>query len=367
MTSQSIVVNGASYTYDQIAKNEFKAQTEFEKSTLSFCRDWLQGEKIFHLNTSGSTGKPKRISISRDQMIASARMTEQALSLQPQYTSLICLDTKYIAGKMMLVRSFVTGMNIISVEPSANPLQNLSDDQIIDFVAFVPYQLHAIMNANLDRLNKIKIAIVGGGEVSQELNQKALRTNCQLYETFGMTETLSHIAIKKLNGDQHDDYFSALPGVDLKLDERGCLMIKIPFLQNTIYTNDLVELIDTKHFKWLGRWDNVINSGGAKVIPEQIENMVKLFFDEMSWSNRFFIAGMKDEILGHKVCLVIEGDEIPSQQVELLREKIKMQVLKFEVPKDILFIKKFVETGTGKINRVETINLFPANSLTKRN
>lgn len=363
MAGQSIVINGKAYTYDQVVNDDMTPATAFEKSTLSFCRAWLKGEKIFQQETSGSTGKPKQIEITRDQMISSARMTEKALGLKQHQTALICLDTKYIAGKMMLVRSFVTDMQIIAVEPSSNPLDQLPPDERIDFAAFVPLQLYTMMSENPEKLNQVKVAIVGGGKVNPELNQKLQQTSCRLYETFGMTETISHIALRKLNGDRNaQQLFEALPGVSLKLDDRGCLAIEAPFLSNMVYTNDLVNLIDPVHFKWLGRWDNVINTGGSKVIPEEVESRLKKLFDEMSWTHRFFIAGMEDKILGQKVCLIIEGDEMPLPVINQIKVKIKEQVPRFEAPRDILFIKKFMETETGKINRKETLNLFPAKS-----
>ncbi|HEY5689998.1 MAG TPA: AMP-binding protein [Cyclobacteriaceae bacterium] len=362
MEGQNIVINGTAYTYDQVARDAVTPATDFEKFTLSFCRAWLNGEQSFLQETSGSTGTPKQIEITRSQMITSARMTEKALGLKPHATSLVCLDTKYIAGKMMLIRSFVTDMQIIAVEPSSNPLNQLPPGVRIDFAAFVPFQLHTMMIENPEKLDQVKTAIVGGGKVNPELSQKLQQTSCKVFETFGMTETVSHIALRKLNGDQNAEHFEALPGVSLSVDERGCLVISAPFLANAIYTNDLVKLLDPGHFKWLGRWDNIINTGGAKVIPEEVESALKKLFDEMSWTHRFFITGLEDKILGHKVCLVIEGDEMPPPIVNLLKVKIKEQLPRFEVPKDIIFIKRFMETGIGKINRKATLNLFPAKS-----
>lgn len=362
MAGQSIVINGTAYSYDQVARDAVSPSTDFERSTLSFCRAWLNGEKSFQQETSGSTGIPKQIEITRSQMITSARMTEKALGLKPHATSLVCLDTKYIAGKMMLVRSFVTDMQIIALEPSSNPLSQLPPDVRIDFAAFVPFQLYTTMIENPEKLDQVNKAIVGGGKVNPELSQKLQQASCKLFETFGMTETVSHIALRKLNGDPKAEHFEALPGVSLSVDERGCLVIEAPFLAKEIHTNDLVKLLDSSHFKWLGRWDNVINTGGAKVIPEEVESALKKLFDEMSWTHRFFIAGLEDKILGHKVCLVIEGDQMPPPVVNLLKVKIKEQVPRFEVPKDILFIKKFIETETGKINRKATLNLYPAKS-----
>ncbi len=363
MAQETIVLNGTDYTFQQIINNEVWPASEFEKSTIAFMRSWLLGEKSFPQETSGSTGKPKIVTITRDQMTASAKMTERALRLQRDHTALVCLDTKYIAGKMMLARCFITGMTIIALEPSANPLEKLLDNQSFDFAAFVPYQLQTIVNSNPHKLDQVKLAIVGGGKVSSDLTNKLQNSTCTLFETFGMTETISHVALRRINGGRTEAHmFTALPDVVLKLDARGCLVVDAPFLENPVHTNDLVELVDPSHFRWLGRWDNVINTGGSKVIPEEVEAVLKKIFDEMSLPHRFFVAGIADEMLGHKVCLVIEGNEMASTVVQMLADKIRQRVSRFEVPKEILFVKKFVETQTGKINRNETINLFPANS-----
>lgn len=359
MTFPGIVINGTAYDYDQVRNKNYEPKTDFEDATLNFICQWLEGKERFLLTTSGSTGTPKQIEITRDQMVASAKLTERALALKPNFTSLICLDTKYIAGRMMLVRSLVTGMNMIANEPSANPLAQLGNDRI-DFAAFVPYQLSTIIEQSPEKLNQIKIAIVGGGRVEPELHQRLRSLDCQCYETFGMTETLSHIALRKLNGENATSSFTTLPGIIISKDKRGCLVLDVPYLATPVVTNDLVDIIDTTQFIWLGRWDNVINSGGAKVIPEKVENTLKDLFHEMSRSHRFFIAGLADQMLGQKVCLIIEGEELPDAEIKMIKEKIKASVPRFEVPKDIYFVKKFVDTETGKINRPETLKLFPA-------
>ena len=359
MNNQSIVVNGIAYSHDQIINGVIKTQTEFEKTTLDFCADWLKGKEIFQLNTSGSTGTPKQITVTRQQMIMSARMTEKALQLNQGHTALVCLNTKYVAGQMMLVRSLVTGMDIIAVEPSANPLASFNLDHHIDFIALVPYQLQSTLKDDQEKLEQIKVSIIGGGKIEPNLQYKLIGFQNPVYATYGMTETISHIALMKLNGSDRNDYYVALPEVKLKVDDRGCLVIEAPFLERPVYTNDLVDLMDYRHFQWLGRLDNIINTGGVKVVPEEVESVLRGLFDNLGWQHRFFVAGVEDPMLGQKTCLFVEGDRMPDLIINDLRDKIKEQVPRFEVPKDIRFIKKFIETRTGKINRVETIKLFP--------
>lgn len=357
---ESIVINGKLFTHEAILADTVTPKTDFEKNTIAFCKAWLKGNSTFQLTTSGSTGTPKTITFTRKQMESSANMTAKALGLKKGYTSLVCLDTQYIAGRMMLVRSLVVGMNIIAVEPSSNPLANLGNENKIDFAAFVPYQLNNIVKQNPELLNQIKVVIVGGGEIDSSLNESLQSFRNSLYATYGMTETVSHIALMKLNGRDKQNLFNALPGINLKIDDQSCLIIEAPFLDEPVQTHDRVELISDREFKWLGRIDNIINSGGVKIVPEEVESALRALFNSLGRQNRFFIAGIPDTALGQKTCLFVEGEHAPDKIVNELRQKIKEQIPRFEVPKDIRFVKNFVETKTGKINRKETINLSSA-------
>jgi len=359
MNKSNVVINGKRFTRDQIISNSFDTTTAFERSTLVFCHDWLTGKKQFTLQTSGSTGTPKEINFSRDQMIASASMTQAALNLKEDDTALICLDTKYIAGQMMLVRSFVVGMNIIATEPSSNPFTSIEITQKIDFTALVPYQLQNIVSTNPELLNKVRVAIIGGAPIDSSLKNKLRGLECEIYATYGMTETLSHIGLMKLNGKNASDYFSVLPGVRIDKDDRGCLVIKTNFLDKSLITNDLVDIRDSNQFKWLGRWDNIINSGGVKVMPEKIERQLEEIFQANGITNRFFITGFPDSSLGQKVCLLIESPPFDEGAMHQLQSEMRAELSKYEVPKEIKFLDRFEQTESGKINRPKTINLFP--------
>ncbi len=354
----SIVLNGVNYNLDEIISGSARASTDFDRSTIAFCQSWLTGKSEFKIQTSGSTGNPKEIVLSRAQMIASAEMTATALNLKSNYTALLCLDTNYIAGQMMLVRSFVVGMQIIAIEPSANPLAKLGN-QKIDFAAFVPYQVQAIINENSLKLDQVRTAIVGGAPIDSWLKNQLANTNCQLYATYGMTETISHIAIMSINGINVSDHYSTLPDISISQDERKCLVISAPFLKNNITTNDIVELRGENEFKWIGRWDNVINTGGVKVIPEKLERSVEEIFNQSQLSNRFFIAGMPDKSLGQRVSLFIEGNQIDPAIEQKLILAMKKTFTKYEVPKEIKYLEKFEETNTGKIDRKKTVYLCP--------
>jgi O-succinylbenzoic acid--CoA ligase len=291
------------------------------------------------LQTSGSTGKPKFISVKKKWMKNSAQLTGKTFGLKEGDSVLLCIPMKYVAGKMMVVRALELGLDLKVVEPSSSPLKNINDS--IDFAAMVPLQLENSLN----ELDKVKILIVGGGQVSPQLVEKLQNISTQIYETYGMTETLTHVAIKPLNGPGKSELFQALDGVHFEIDDKGCLVIHAPMLNpESIVTNDIVELVDKSSFRWLGRFDNVINSGGIKIIPEVVEAKLATVI----LNRRFFIAGVADESLGEKVILVVEGES-----VNITLESLE----KYEKPKDIYFIPKFVETKSGKIHRQTTLSL----------
>jgi o-succinylbenzoate---CoA ligase len=333
-----------------------KGLSAFERATLSFCGAWLSGRAKFTIQTSGSTGTPKTITLHRSQMEASARQTIKALTLQEEETALVCLDTRYIAGQMMLVRSLLSGMNIIAVEPAANPFKNIEGQQI-DFAALVPYQLDTILIETSGQFDKVRCAIIGGAMVTNSLKEKLMPCPCKVFASYGMTETISHIALQRLNGPNAQTHFEAFSDVDLRRDERGCLCIKTAYLEQEIVTNDLVELFENGKFRWLGRIDNVINSGGVKIIPEKVESVFEKVFDKYQIKNHFFVAGLPHEQLGQEVTLVIEGAPLEESVHEKIIVEARKHLSKYEQPKAVLSIPSFEQTATGKINRPLTLAL----------
>ena len=329
---------------DEVSYSLIKEGQPYQKVLGEFLLDWIDKKNTIVLKTSGSSGIPKNIRVEKQYMVNSALATGSYFDLRPGQAALLCLPGNYIAGKMMLVRAMVLGLELDWIAPSLNPLRTM--DYCYDFCAMVPMQLEN----SLDQIDKIKTLIVGGTPMSDSLREKVQDKKVNIFETYGMTETLSHIAVRKVNHGA-TDYFETLPNVKIHSDERDCLVIKAPEIsKEPIYTNDIVELQSDQRFKWLGRYDNIINSGGVKLIPEQIEGKLATLI-----KNRFFIIGMPDEELGQKVTLLIE-----SQQKDTgLLEKIKTlkTIKKYEIPKDIVCIERFVETGNGKISRPETLLL----------
>ena len=327
----------------EVAYSFVKEGYPYQQQLGLFLLDWLDTNDFIEVKTSGSTGKPKTLKIKKQAMVNSAITTGNFFDLTPGKKVLNCLPSNFIAGKMMMVRAIILGLEVDMVVPSALPRIDYEKDY--DFCAFTPMQLKNFAKY----LKSIKTVIVGGGRVSNHIKALVQDKKPQVYETYGMTETVSHIAVKKLNnfsGDATDAYFTTLPDISISQDDRGCLVIEAPKLsEDTIVTNDLVEIYSDNQFEWIGRYDNMINTGGIKVFPEQIEEKLQ---DRMN-GRQFFIYGVEDDTLGEKIILVVEGTEADIDST-LLDE-----LDKYEKPKDILFTRKFKETASGKIHRAKTI------------
>ena len=339
-------LNGIHYTREdlnEVGYSLVKEGVEYEQSIGDFLLDWLSESPIIEVNTSGSTGEPKTIRLKKEHMVNSALATGTYFGLEPGQTALHCLPSRFIAGKMMLVRAMVLGLEMDYLEPSSRPL--LHTDKKYDFCAMVPLQA----THSYEKLHLINILIVGGAPITNKLKALLQDHPTKVYETYGMTETVTHIAVKKVKGPDKSDYFKTLPDVKISKDERGCLVIDAPKVADApVVTNDVVALVSDTEFEWLGRFDNIINSGGVKLVPEQIEAKLANIFE-----NRFFVAGIPDEELGQRLILVMEGDG-DADQIRGAIEASK-DLEKFEKPKEVYFIKAFLETDTQKILRKENL------------
>ena len=326
--------------------------SDYEQKVIDFCKKWLDGEAIFNLKTSGSTGEPKTIMLTRNQMIASARLTGETFGLNKGDSALVCLNIEYIAGIMMLVRGMELGLTLTIVEPSGNPFER-TKNKVFDFLAFVPLQLQNLLEneENIEILNKAKAVIVGGAAVNGELSIKIQKLKATVVSTYGMTETVSHIAIKQLNGTGNNDNFKVLKGVKIGIDERNCLNILAKASNNElVQTNDIVEVVNENEFKLIGRFDNIINSGGVKIQLEKVEKLIENEIKLLS-PKRYFVYGMPDEKLGQKLVLFVEGENVNMEIKNAFLQNTKSILSKYEVPKMIYFVEKFTETSTGKIDK----------------
>jgi len=349
MKYDSIKLDGIIYNTYNIDSFQIPSEptASWRNAICVFMKEWFDSTEFITSNTSGSTGTPKVIQLSKLAMVNSARMTNCFFDLTPDKTALLCLPASYIAGKMMLVRAIVGGFDLKTVEPSANPFANITS--AIDFVAITPYQLHHSAECLSQKL--VKKIIVGGGPVTSQLEEIAESIPSALYETYGMTETCSHIALRRFNGADKSSFFSILDGIAIEEDERECLIISAPTLCETkIQTNDIVKLVDTNSFYWLGRFDSTINSGGVKIHPEQVERKL-----QAAILSNHFVSSIPDPQLGQKVVLVIESEHFNSQEEELLEKVIKDLLDKYEQPKQIFYLSAFIYSQSNKVLRSETL------------
>ena len=352
MTSSSIYVhpkfklNGLPYRFDdlyELALDFEKSQALHEIEIGKFLIEWLNNNDYIGVPTSGSTGAPKKINILKTHTIKSAIATGTFFELPSETRALLCLPASYIAGKMMLVRAIILGWDLYIKAPEKDAITQYDRDY--DFVAMVPYQVHY----SLKSLNKIKKLIIGGGAISVDLNDQLQHVDTEVFATYGMTETISHIAVRRINGLAKSDYYDALPNVKFSLDERDCLVIEASEVSNNkVVTNDLVKLISASSFQYLGRIDNVVNSGGVKLFPEQIEAKLAKFINI-----QFIIASEKNQTLGEQLILILEEDS--SEPIPDIKTAFST-LSNYERPKKVYSFSKFPFTETGKIKRSELLD-----------
>lgn len=345
--------NGKSYSKTQLLRlsdSYIQSNTRYLQDIGRFFIQWFNDQDQIEVQTSGSTGQPQKMSVKKQYMVNSAKATNNFFDLPAQTTALLCLPATYIAGKLMLVRALVLGWEIDSIRPQSNPLRE--NKKAYDFCAMTPYQLqHSI--AELHRVKKI---MVGGGMLSKKLFQRIQSLPSKIYETYAMTETLTHIAARQINGlaELQIPPFQLLDHVSITQDKHQCLIIKAPKVSDKIiHTHDIVELVSPTKFYLKGRLDNVINTGGIKVHPEEVEQQLGPYLDA-----RFFVSGLRDETLGEKVVLFIEGN-LSKEELQRLEQRIKESspLHPYQRPKEIFCLPHFMETHSGKIKRQATVDL----------
>ncbi|MFZ1692242.1 MAG: AMP-binding protein [Flavobacteriales bacterium] len=299
-------------------------------------------------HTSGTTGPPKFFRISRRDLVMSARLTGSTFNLMPGDRVLHCLPSEFIAGKMMLVRAFALGLDIHFINPRGSVLDNLKAADRFRFTAMVPLQLHRAIQENRARLERqFEMILLGGGPVSDALIDDIRTLDAQVFQSYGSTETVTHVAIRPINGPAPEDHFTAIGDCHFARDPRGCLVVYTPHLTTKQHvTNDLVELIDDTHFRWLGRIDNVILSGGKKIFPEQLEAKTA---GVVPYPHYF--TPVPDPVLGQAVMLVLET-ELPQEQVlPEVMEKLMNSLHPHEWPRRVQALRRIQRTESGKMIR----------------
>jgi o-succinylbenzoate---CoA ligase len=351
----SLTLDGLSYNSNELLKlcrqkTEDGLVPQWQKDIFGFIQSWLDGSDHIEISTSGSTGVPKKIKLKKQWMINSASMTCSFFNIDKTSNALLCLPAAYIAGKMMITRAFVSQCNLLTTEPKASPFEE--NESIIDFAAVTPYQLYHIFK-DPGKGKNLKTLIVGGGEISTSLEKSIMDVPADVYATYGMTETCSHIALRRINGPESTSWFTVLGDTKISQDNRNCLVIDAPSLNDQILTtNDIVGIKDERHFRWLGRWDNVINSGGIKIIPEKIEKIISGIRPE-----RAVIVPVPDERLGSVPVLIIESEDIGNLEAKELLDRISVMTDKYSHPKRLFTLHTFPETPTGKPDRRKIIGL----------
>ena len=319
--------------------NLYPESQQLEVEVIEFLKEWNNDETYVLAQTSGSTGTPKTIRLEKGKMIASAKMTGEFFDLKNCQTALLVLSPKFIAGKMMVVRSLIFDLELYIGRLKTQAISTELPVQI-DFAAMIPTQVKELLSTSVS-FDNIKHLIIGGSPMDNDLLDKLSLVSTSCYATFGMTETISHFALAKVG--EGDLRYKTLPGITINLDSKSRLEVEAPALvDDKLSTNDIVELFGENEFVWKGRFDHVINSGGIKIFPELVEQKLSSFID-----CPFFIAGETDDKFGERVVLYIESKELVSIDFDALD--------KYEIPKKTYNRTSFVWTDSGKINRLKTI------------
>ena len=328
-----------------------------------FLSEWNNGSDRVLVHTSGSTGKPKPMMVEKKRMLNSARITCDFLGLKPGDSALLCMSLDYIAGKMVVVRSIERHLHLISVSPSGHPLKDVNKE--ITFAAMVPMQVYNTLQVSeeRERLSRIRHLIIGGGAIDAVLEQElqSLPGDIAIWSTYGMTETLSHIALRRINGDEPSEWYQPFDSVHISQTEEGCLVIDAPQVcAETLVTNDIVEIepyiynkVEKLRFRIKGRKDNVICSGGIKIQIEEVETLLKPHLEKP-----FMLAKKKDGKFGEIAVLLSEDEDIKRVEATVRRllsdeseKSSDHKKYKYWIPKEFRYVEHLPLTETGKPKR----------------
>lgn len=322
-------------------------------NAFSLAQQWLNGAETFTFHTSGSTGAPKSIELARAQLEASANATIHALGITSNDHLFHCLPTQFIGGAMLLIRGLIAECDITFVAPSTKPIELLPEQHSYTIASFTPMQLYPILHfakAYETALGQFNTVLIGGAAIDKLLEGRlANLPKVTFYHTYGMTETVSHIALRKIGLEKT---FHVLPGIEAKVNEEGCLCIKGDVtVQQWIETNDLVRMETDTSFEVLGRIDGVINSSGAKIFPAEIESA---FAEYLQLSPMEICAlGLPDKELGQKLIVFIGG----TKQIVVSKQALLKRLEGYQIPKEIYQVEQFPQTPNGKVNRAELLKM----------
>lgn len=304
-----------------------------------FLAEWHNDSPFVRVKTSGSTGAPKPMMVEKRRMLNSARITCDFLGLREGDTALLCMSLDYIAGKMMVVRSIERNLKLISVPPSGHPLATDNAPSPLDFAAMVPMQVYNTLQVPEERarLMQVRHLIIGGGAIDEAMEAELRTFPHAVWSTYGMTETLSHIALRRLNGPAASEWYTPFPSVSISQTPDGCLVIDAPEVcPEPLVTNDIVEIASSR-FRILGRKDNVICSGGIKIQIEEVERQLRPHLHAP-----YLLSKRQDGKFGEIAVLLTEGSV---EEARLICERV---LPKYHQPKAYLHVARIPLTETGK-------------------
>lgn len=345
---EQFTINGQSFNQTDVlalAREQLIVAPEWESSHWKCILEWFSDDDQMWAKTSGTTGEPKPIALSKKAMMASAKATASYLYLPKNASVLLALPSAYIGGKMMIVRALVNGWQLHWIAPSAR--LNAPAGVAIDLVALTPHQVESTLINNPSFFDNIRTCLVGGAAVSETLREKLETLHTLFYATYGMTETTSHIALQLLNGPKAEHHFQTLPDVEVTLDNRGCLVVHAPLLApHALVTNDAAELLSNQTFRIRGRIDHVINSGGLKIHPVEVEKKLAQHLKVA-----FYIGSEASEKWGRQVVLHLESEPLQIADEKQLLNECRLLVLPQEMPKRVHYHTTLPRTETGKLIR----------------
>jgi O-succinylbenzoic acid--CoA ligase len=360
MTEGCIIFPGGKLLYRDIQADGFSldnegAYPEWVLPIVEFIQEWASHSRTIDVSTSGTTGLPLNISLSKTSMVKSALASCRYFNLSSESILGLCLPVDYIAGKMMVVRALSVDAQLVCTRPSLAP--DLSGAEHIDFCAMTCSQLTCILNESCTNVllpAQMGTVLVGGEDLQPDVVPIIENQAFPIFQSYGMTETCSHIAVRRLNGAQKTDPYQTIQDVELQLSEDNTLVIRGDVVYGgEVITRDLVDLIDSKTFRWLGRQDNLINSGGVKVVPEQLEAFARKTLPPDF--PPFFIGAVPDSRTGQRPVCIMQAHDLADEVEDLLLDALKATATSVAFPREILAVEAFDYTDTGKLKRASTL------------
>ena len=353
MNNTVLTINNKSFTREELLiYSKSKAGDEktpsWDKAVYQFILNWFDDSETIVQFSSGTTGKSKELHLSKQSMIRSAENTCTFFDLKKGQTAVLCLPVDFIAGKMMIIRCIAGGLNLQLIDPKGNP--DLSGVGPIDFIAMVPHQVQNTL-LSVEGIPAIKKLIIGGAEIHADLERKLSQHPGEIYATYGMAETCSHVAVRRINGQNAQLFYRALPGIKLDIDDRNCLVIDAQYLPGRIITNDIVELSGNNSFRWIGRYDNLINLGGIKIVPEELEAGITA-----ETGLECAVVALPDKLRGQKLILIFERGKFPSEE-QSFKIINSNKLFRHLQAKDFIYVDKFPRNNSLKIDRRELIRI----------